>query len=85
MEKIGGWNTLLEDIPPTLLIILAKKHLEKKLKNYWIPAYQNSEFNSKSSYKTQMMDVVDDVLYLKNKQPFSKEVMVIYNSLVKFN
>lgn len=75
LEKIGGWNTLLEDIPPTLLIILAKKHLEKKLKNYWIPAYQNSEFNSKSSYKTQMMDVVDDVLYLKNKQPFSKEVM----------
>jgi hypothetical protein len=71
---------LLEDIPPTLLIILAKKYIDKKLKNHWIPAYQSSEFCTKSNYltRTQMMDVVDDVLYLKNKQPMDKEYAVIF-------
>jgi hypothetical protein len=69
---------LLEDTPPTLLIILAKKYIERKLKHHWIPAYQSSEFSAKSNYltRTQMMDVVDDVLYLKNKQPIDKEFAV---------
>ena len=74
---------LLEDIPPTLLIILAKKYIERKLKNQWIPAYQNSDYYARSNHanRTQMMDVVDDVLYLKNKQPIDKEYAVCFFSL----
>ncbi|CAF0779308.1 unnamed protein product [Brachionus calyciflorus] len=75
LEKIGGWSVLLQDIPPNLLIVLAKKHIENKLKTEWIPKYLNSDFRSKSVFKnrTQMMDVVDDVLYLKNALPNTKE------------
>ncbi|RNA26889.1 regulator of G- signaling 22 [Brachionus plicatilis] len=75
LEKIGGWNVILQDIPPNLLIILARKHIENKLKSHWIPMYINSDYRSRSVFKnrTQMMDVVDDVLHLKNKHPTKKE------------
>ena len=69
---------MLDDIPPNSLIILAKKYLDKKLRTIWLPMYYNSEFSAKSEYatRTQMMDVVDDVLYLKNRQPVTKEYSV---------
>lgn len=69
---------MLQDIPPNLLIILAKKYIENKLKSHWIPMYINSDYRSRSVFKnrTQMMDVVDDVLYLKNKQQNNKEFKV---------
>ena len=75
LEKIGGWNVILDDIPPNSLIILAKKYLERKLKTVWLPMYYNSDYCTKSDYatRTQMMDVVDDVLYLKNRYPITKE------------
>ena len=78
MEKIGGWNVILDDVPPNSLIILAKKYLDKKIKTVWLPMYYNSEFSAKSDFvnRTQMMDVVDDVLYLKNRQPITKEYSV---------
>lgn len=78
MEKNGGWRALLEDMPSNLLIILAKKHIENKLKLYWLPLYLNSEFSAKSRYnaRTQMMDVVDDVLYLRNRQSPIKDYAV---------
>ena len=40
--------------------------------------YINSDYRSRSVFKnrTQMMDVVDDVLYLKNKQQNNKEFKV---------
>lgn len=43
--------------------------------------YFNSEFSAKSDFvsRTQMMDVVDDVLYLKNRQPITKEYSVDKN------
>jgi len=77
---------VLEDIPPNSLIILAKKYLDKKLKTVWLPMYYNSEFSAKSDYtnRTQMMDVVDDVLYLKNRQPITKEYSVNINYYFEF-
>jgi hypothetical protein len=76
---------VLEDIPPNSLIILAKKYLDKKLKTVWLPMYYNSEFSAKSDFtsRTQMMDVVDDVLYLKNRQPITKEYSVIIKLLLR--
>lgn len=78
MEKNGGWSVLLEDMPPNLLIILAKKHIENKLRSYWLPLYYNSEYSAKSKFKarTQMMDVIDEVLYLKNRQSPIKDYAV---------
>jgi len=48
--------------------------------------YYNSEFSAKSDYtnRTQMMDVVDDVLYLKNRQPITKEYSVNINYYFEF-
>jgi hypothetical protein len=71
----------LHDVPPNLLFILAKKHLERKLKTYWMPMFYNSEFSLKATYKTrtQMNDVVDDILYLKHKYPKTKELSKIKN------
>ena len=70
---------MLEDLPPSLLIILAKKYIERKLINHWIPMYQGSDLKDKSDFRsrTQMNDVVDDVISLKNKQIFNKDISVI--------
>lgn len=69
---------LLEDTPPNLLIILAKKHLENKLRSYWLPLYYKSEFSAMSKYKarTQMKDVVQEVLHMKNQKTPVNDYMV---------
>lgn len=76
LERIGGWNVLLNDIPPNLLFVLAKKHLEKKLKTYWLPMFYRSDFSVQSRHNTRtpMHDVVDDVLYLRNTHPKNKDL-----------
>ena len=68
MEKIGGWNKVLEEKPSNTLIKLVKRQMENKLKNVWIPQYYNSEYQSKSKFneRTLIQDVVDYVLFLKN-------------------
>lgn len=90
MEKIGGWSVILQEVAPNMLIILAKKYIEHRLRSYWLPMYYNSEFRQKSLYnnRTQMVDVVDEVLYLKNRLPSTKEysvrfLMLPINLLVK--
>jgi hypothetical protein len=52
--------------------------LEKKLKNVWLPLYYSSEHRAKALYRsrTQMSDVVDDVMLLKNKNPKIKQYSV---------
>ncbi len=62
---------MLNDRPSNELIILVKKNLERKLKNYWLPLYYSSEFRAKALHRkrTQMKDVVDDVLYIKTASP----------------
>lgn len=35
LEKIGGWNKVLEEKPSTTMIKLAKKQIENKLKLVW--------------------------------------------------
>jgi hypothetical protein len=82
LEKIGGWNVLLQDVPPNLLIILAKKHIEMKLKLHWLPAFYNSEFSQRFQFnaRTQMKHVVDDVLYLKSQFSPVKESVVTTTS-----
>ena len=69
---------ILNDRPPNGLIKLVKRHLENKLKSTWLPLYYNSDLGTKSQYttRTQMMDVVDDVLFLKNRNPKVKEYSV---------
>jgi hypothetical protein len=69
---------ILNDILPNLLFTLTKKYLEKKLKNLWLPQFYSSEFSTKSQQSTQthVHDVVDDVLYIKNKYPKTKELSV---------
>jgi hypothetical protein len=79
LERIGGWSVILQDVPPNLLFILAKKHLERKLKLVWLPQFYKSEYSAKATFKTrtEMGDVVDDILYLKNKYPKTKELSKI--------
>ena len=78
MERIGGWNVILQDVLPNLLFILAKKYLEKKIKSVWLPQYLNSNFNKTAQHntRTEMGDVVDDILYLKNRYPKNMELTV---------
>jgi hypothetical protein len=48
---------------------LAKKHVENKLETYWLPEYFNSDLYKQKidEKRTRMHDVVEDVLYLKNR------------------
>jgi hypothetical protein len=88
LEKIGGWKVMLEDLPPSLLIILAKKYIERKLINHWIPIYHGSDLKDKSDFRsrTQMNDVVDDIISLKNKQIFNQDISVIeFHSMFNIN
>ena len=51
------------------MIELAKKHVETKLETIWLPHYFNSNLYKQKfdEKRTRMRDVVEDVLYLKNR------------------
>jgi len=70
---------VLNDRPSNELIVLVKKNLERKLKNYWLPLYYNSEYRAKAlRYKrTQMNDVVNDVVYLKSASAKLRQYSII--------
>ena len=74
MEKVGGWKTLNEGAAPTDLIILAKQHLDRKLKYKWIPAYYVSDFGARyyeQSERTRVADVAEDAIALRNAHSLS--------------
>lgn len=84
---MGGWNVILLDTPPAGLIEQTKKYVEMKLENYWLPKYLKSNFYQQIQLnkKTRMRDIVNDVLYLKNKNPSIKKHVNYLIYLISFN
>ena len=65
----GGWGKLLEDRPPTPIILEAQKYVQERLEKKWLPLFLATEdFAERQKPHTSMDEVVDDVLVQKKKK-----------------
>ena len=68
-EAGGGWGKLLEDRPPNAMILEAQKYVQERLEKKWLPLFLvTPEFAIRQKPKTNMDDVVDDVIVQKKKK-----------------
>ena len=79
VEAGGGWGKLLEDRPPTPIILEAQKYVQERLEKKWLPLFLvTPDFAVRQKPRTSMDEVVDDVLVQKKKK--SQAVWkVLYN------
>ncbi|XP_052256163.1 regulator of G-protein signaling 22-like isoform X3 [Dreissena polymorpha] len=68
-EAGGGWGKLLDDRPPNPMILEAQKYVQERLEKKWLPLFlATPEFAIRQKPKTNMDDVVDDVIVQKKKK-----------------
>ena len=69
MEIGGGWGKLLDDRPPTQVLLDAQKYVRERLEKKWLPQFlATPEFEVRQNPVVKMDEVVDDVLVQKRKQ-----------------
>ncbi|XP_052776517.1 regulator of G-protein signaling 22-like isoform X2 [Mya arenaria] len=68
-EAGGGWGKLLEDRPPNPMILEAQKYVQERLEKKWLPLFLvTPDFAVRQKPRTNMDDVVDDVIVQKKKK-----------------
>ncbi|XP_076441403.1 regulator of G-protein signaling 22-like isoform X3 [Babylonia areolata] len=69
MQAGGGWGKLLEDRPPNAVLLEAQKYVRERLEQKWLPLFLLTDaFADRQRPKTNMDDVVDDVLVQKRRR-----------------
>ncbi|XP_070194884.1 regulator of G-protein signaling 22-like isoform X2 [Littorina saxatilis] len=69
MQTGGGWGKLLEDKLPNAVLLEAQKYVRERLEQKWLPLFLVTEpFAYRQRPKTNMDDVVDDVLVQKRRR-----------------
>ncbi|XP_073406554.1 regulator of G-protein signaling 22 isoform X1 [Dendrobates tinctorius] len=69
MKLAGGWGKLLHDRLPLIVITEIQKYVRMRIEKKWLPLYlATEEFRERRKRKSQMKDVVEDVLFQSNKK-----------------
>ncbi|CAJ0921059.1 unnamed protein product [Ranitomeya imitator] len=69
MMLAGGWGKLLHDRLPLIVITEIQKYVRMRIEKKWLPLYlATEEFRERRKRKSQMKDVVEDVLFQTNKK-----------------
>jgi hypothetical protein len=69
MAAGGGWGKILEDRPPTQVLLEAQKYVAERLEKKWLPLFlATDEFAERQHPQVGMDDVVDDVLLQRKKK-----------------
>ena len=69
MQAGGGWGKLLDDRPPNAVLLEAQKYVRDRLEQKWLPLFLLTDaFAERQRPKTNMDDVVDDVLVQKRRR-----------------
>ena len=69
MAAAGGWGKLLDDRPPTQVLLDAQKYVRDRLEKKWLPQFlTTAEFAERQRPRSSMDDVVEDVLIQKKKK-----------------
>lgn len=88
MQAGGGWGKLLEDRPPSAVLLEAQKFVRERLEKKWLPLFLAIDsFIERQKPKTRVDDVVDDVLIQKRRRSMAVwKVRSLYlRSLFVFN
>ncbi|WAR24165.1 RGS22-like protein [Mya arenaria] len=84
-EAGGGWGKLLEDRPPNPMILEAQKYVQERLEKKWLPLFLvTPDFAVRQKPRTNMDDVVDDVIVQKKKKSLNmlKEIIIFRKALL---
>ncbi len=69
MAAGGGWGKLLEDRPPTQVLLEAQKYVRDRLEKKWLPLFLSTpEFADRQRPRSGMDDVVEDVMIQRKKK-----------------
>ncbi|XP_077991279.1 regulator of G-protein signaling 22-like [Glandiceps talaboti] len=69
MQAGGGWGKILQDRPPTPVLIEVQKYVKERLERRWLPMFLCTEdFQERQHPQVKMDDVVDDVMLNKRKK-----------------
>ncbi|XP_078610938.1 regulator of G-protein signaling 22-like isoform X2 [Branchiostoma floridae x Branchiostoma japonicum] len=69
MEAGGGWGKILQDRPPTTLLLEAQKYVKERLEKKWLPMFlSTSDFQDRQRPKINMDDVAEDVMVHKQRK-----------------
>ncbi|XP_070556314.1 regulator of G-protein signaling 22-like isoform X2 [Ptychodera flava] len=69
MQAGGGWGKILQDRPPTPVLIEVQKYVRERLERRWLPMFLCTEdFQERQHPQVKMDDVVDDVMLNKRKK-----------------
>ncbi|KAI8501602.1 GTPase activator [Branchiostoma belcheri] len=69
MEAGGGWGKILQDRPPTTLLLEAQKYVKERLEKKWLPMFlSTTEFQERQRPKINMDDVAEDVMVHKQRK-----------------
>lgn len=69
MQAGGGWGKLLEDRPPSAVLLEAQKFVRERLEKKWLPLFLAIDsFLERQKPKMRVDDVVDDVLIQKRRR-----------------
>ena len=69
VEAGGGWGKLLEDLPPTPMILAAQAYVQERLEKKWLPQFlATEEFADRQRPRSGMSEVVEDVMIHRKKK-----------------
>ncbi|XP_064626526.1 regulator of G-protein signaling 22-like isoform X3 [Lineus longissimus] len=77
MAAGGGWGKILEDRPPTQVLLEAQKYVAMRLEKKWLPLFlATDEFAERQHPQVGMDDVVDDVMLQRKKKSAAVQRML---------
>ena len=83
MEAGGGWGKLLDDRPPTGLLLEAQKYVASRLEKKWLPMFlATEEFCERQNPRSSLGDVAEDLLLMKRRK--STQVWKVRNQCGDF-
>ena len=88
MAAAGGWGKLLDDRPPTQVLVEAQKYVRDRLEKKWLPQFLTTpEFAERQRPHGSMDDVVEDVLIQKKKksQAIWRVILIMYHANLGFH
>ena len=69
MAAAGGWGKLLDDRPPTQVLLDAQNYVRDRLEKKWLPQFlATAEFADRQRPRSSMGDAVEDVMIQKKKK-----------------
>nr|XP_006824172.1 PREDICTED: regulator of G-protein signaling 22-like [Saccoglossus kowalevskii] len=69
MQAGGGWGKILQDRPPTPVLLEVQKYVRERLERRWLPMFIcTSDFQERQHPQVKMDEVVDDVMMNKRKK-----------------